>query len=127
MSSSNNNDVEYFDIISNNIVKIWFSMLAEKEPLALINLISDNNDKLIEIFGEPNQKDKNSNCNIWNVRNQGIKFIIKHDIKEKTTNYFVMYQNSTKSNKNNEVFQLDDKIGSALVMFLKELTYEFSQ
>ena len=127
MSSSNNNDVEYFDIISNNIVKIWFSMLAEKEPLVLINLISDNNDKLIEIFGEPNQKDKNSNCNIWNVRNQGIKFIIKHDIKEKTTNYFVMYQNSTKSNKNNEVFQLDDKIGSALVMFLKELTYEFSQ
>lgn len=127
MSSQNNNDVEYFDIISNNIVKIWFSMLAEKEPLVLINLISDNNDKLIEIFGEPNQKDKNNNCNIWNIRNQGIKFIIKYNIKEKTTNYFVMYQNSTKSNKNNEVFQLDDKIGSALVMFLKELTYEFSQ
>ncbi len=127
MSSPNNNDVEYFDIISNNIVKIWFSMLAEKEPLVLINLISDNNDKLIEIFGEPNQKDKNNNCNIWNIRNQGIKFIIKYDIKEKTTNYFVMYQNSTKSTKNNEVFQLDDKIGSALVMFLKELTYEFSQ
>ena len=127
MSSQNNNDVEYFDIISNNIVKIWFSMLAEKEPLVLINLISDNNDKLIEIFGEPNQKDKNNNCNIWNIRNQGIKFIIKYDIKEKTTNYFVMYQNSTKSTKNNEVFQLDDKIGSALVMFLKELTYEFSQ
>ena len=61
MSSPNNNDVEYFDIISNNIVKIWFSMLAEKEPLVLINLISDNNDKLIEIFGEPNQKDKNNN------------------------------------------------------------------
>ena len=127
MSSPNNNDVEYFDIISNNIVKIWFSMLAEKEPLVLINLISNNNDKLIEIFGEPNQKDKNNNCNIWNIRNQGIKFIIKYDIKEKTTNYFVMYQNSTKSTKNNEVFQLDDKIGSALVMFLKELTYEFSQ
>ena len=102
-------------------------MLAEKEPLVLINLISDNNDKLIEIFGEPNQKDKNNNCNIWNIRNQGIKFIIKYDIKKKTTNYFVMYQNSTKSTKNNEVFQLDDKIGSALVMFLKELTYEFSQ
>ena len=50
MSSPNNNDVEYFDIISNNIVKIWFSMLAEKEPLVLINLISDK--KLIHIAND---------------------------------------------------------------------------